>query len=203
MIRIQKANLLGKNKRKQMIKLFVDSYYHYFSFYCSDKNKLYKAFHNCFCFEKFYCALLDNEVIGIGACSDGFCSSIKLNKFRMYCSLGVSLGKSMYKYLRMIFIDKDYAFEIDNECGMLEFITVNEVYRDKKIGYTLTNHIMCDNDYKRYLAKIADNNSSARKILDNIGFEIFDEESATGLEKKNLNINNYLYMICDNPRLRG
>ena len=78
-----------------------------------------------------------------------------------------------------------------------------EEYRNKKIGYTLTNHIMCDHDYRRYLVKIADNNSSAKKILESIGFEIFDEESATGLEKQNLNINNYLYMICDNPRLRG
>ena len=202
MIRILKAQLLGKDKRKQMGKLFVDSYYAYFKHFCTDRKKLYKAFSNSFLFENFYCVLLDNEVVGIGAIGNGLISSIKISKFKLILCLGVSLGKRMYKYLKTIFVDRDYAFEIDSECGMIEFVSIKEEYRNKNIGYTLVNHIMCDNDYKRYLAKVGDNNSSARKIFDNIGFEIFDEESATGLEKNELDINSYLYMICDNPKFR-
>ena len=104
MVRIQKASLLGKDKRKQMSKLFVDAYYNYFSFFCSDKNKLYKVFYSAFCLEQFYCVLLDDEVIGIGSCNNGLVSSIKINKFRMYCLLGFSLGKRLYKYIKTIFI---------------------------------------------------------------------------------------------------
>ena len=55
--------------------------------------------------------------------------------------------------------------------------------------------------HKRYLAKVGDTNSSARKMLDNIGLEIFDEEAATGKEKEDVGVNKYLYMICENPKL--
>ena len=200
MIRIIKANLLKKKQRKEMIKVFVDSYFNYFEFFCNNRSKLYKVFNNCFCLDKFYCALLDNEVISLGACGNGLVSSIKVKKFNMYCYLGLSIGKRLYKFLKTIFIDRDYAFEIDNECGMIEFVAVKEEYRNKKIGYTLINHIMRDNDYKRYLTKIGDNNVIARKTFDTIGFEVFDEESATGIEKKELGINHYLYMISYNPK---
>ena len=202
MIRIVKASLLKRNIQKQMSKIFVDCYYNYFKRFCTDKEKLYKIFKNSFNLNMFYCVLLDDMLIGFSSISDGFVSPIKLNRFKMYYYLGLSLGKRMYKYLKTIFIDRDYAFEIDSECAMLEFISIKEDYRNKKIGYTLVNHVMCDNEYKRYLAKVGDNNISARKILNNIGFELFDEESATGLEKEELGISNYLYMICDNPKFR-
>lgn len=198
MIKIIKANKLDKNIKEVLSKLFVDSFYGYFAF-ISNKEKLYKAFKHIFDLNKFYVVLLGEEVIGMGACCDGV-SSIKFNKSILCMNLGLNKGKRIYDYLKVIFEERDYSFEMDKECGMIEFVAVNEMYRNKKIGYTLINHMMCDNDYKRYLAKVGDNNHSARKVLENIGCEIFDEESATGKEKEELGINNYLYMICENPR---
>lgn len=198
MIRIVRVNKVN-NVSKEMSILFVDAFFDYLKSLCSNKEKLSKAFKNIFDSNKFYAVLLDNELIGIGACSDGS-SSIKFRKSSLYFNLGFSNGKRMYKYLKTIFEDRDYSFEMDEECGMIEFVAIKEDYRNKKIGYTLVNHMMCDNDYKRYLAKVGDTNGSARKMLDNIEFEVFDEENATGKEREEVGVNKYFYMICENPK---
>ena len=198
MIKIVRANRLNKNIKVNLSKLFVDSFYSYFAF-INNKEKLYKAFKHIFNLNNFYVVLLDDEVIGMGACCDGE-SSIKFNKSILCLNLGIKDGKRIYDYLKVIFEERDYAFEMDKECGMIEFIAIEEMYRNKKIGYTLVNHMMCDNEYVRYLAKIGDNNHSARKVFENIGCEVFDEESATSKEKEEIGIDNYLYMICENPK---
>lgn len=196
MIRIVKANKVD-NINREMSVLFVDSFYDYFKSFCSSKEKLYRVCKNIFNLDKFYVALLNNELIGIGACSDGS-SSIKFNKIKLFFNFGLSLGKRLYKYLKTIFIDRDYSFDIDKECGMIEFVVVKENYRRSKVGYTLVNHMMHDNNFKRYLAKVGDNNYSATKMLEKIGFEIFDEETSTSIEKDRIGINKYLYMISEN-----
>jgi GNAT superfamily N-acetyltransferase len=146
--------------------------------------------------------LLDDDLIGMGACCDGS-ASIGFKKGSLYLNLGISKGKKAYNYFKNIFEERDYAFEIDNECGMIEFVAVDESYRNKKVGYTLINHMMCDNKYKRYMAKVGNNNYSARKLLDNIEFEEFDIEQSKIKEKEDVGVDNYFYMICENPKLRS
>jgi len=199
MIKIIKSE---KCYNKDMSVLFVDSFYEYLASFCKNKDKLYKCFKGCFSYDKFYLVISDDEkIIGMGSCGDGK-STIRLNKIKFYLNLGFPLGNRMYKYLKVIFEDRDYSFEMDDKCGMIEFVAIKESYRNKKIGFTLVNHIMYDNEYLRYLTKVGDNNISYRKILDNIGFEVFDEESATIKEKEEIGINNYLYMICENYKLK-
>ena len=101
----------------------------------------------------------------------------------------------MFEYLNNIFVNRDYDFEMDSLCGMIEFMAIKEEYRNKKIGFTLANHIIYDNNYIRYLAKIGDNNHSAKKMFDNIGFEEFHLEEASKKEKGDIGLNNYVYMI--------
>lgn len=201
MIRIVKSKSANKVIKFKMCKLFVDCYYDYFKFLNIDRKKLYKVFFNAFNLNNFYLVLLDNDLIGMGACCDG-ASSIRLNKFKAIFNLGLIKGKRLYRYFNTIFEERDYAFDMDIKCGMIEYVAVCEKYRNSKIGYTLINHIMCDNDYSRYLAKVADNNVPAKNILENIGFEIFDEEKATGLEMEHIGVSNYLYMISENPKNR-
>ena len=127
---------------------------------------------------------------------------ILFRKINFLLQFGIDKGKRIHNYVRSIFEERDYAFEMDEKCGMIEFLNVRNDYRNKRVGFTLSNHIMCDNAYERYLAKVADNNVSAKKMLLNIGFEEFDVESATGKEKEDIGVNNYLYMICENPNLK-
>ena len=148
---------------------------------------------NIFDNDKFYVALLGDEVIAICAVSYGSCP-IKLNKFSMYRYFWYKKGKLFFSYLENIFVKRDYGFEIDKECGMIEFLAVKEEYRNKKIGFTMINHIMHDNKYVRYLAKVGNNNYSALKVFDNVGFEEFDREQA--LINDYEGISEYLYLIC-------
>lgn len=201
MIKITKAINVEKSIRNKMSELFVDSFYDYFHSFNVDRAKLIKSLKNSFCLDKYYLVLLDNELIGFGACGNGS-SCIKFNKFSFYLQFGISKGSRLFKYLKLIFENRDYAFEMDEKCGMIEFLNVRNDYRNKRVGFTLSNHIMCDNAYERYLAKVADNNVSAKKMLLNIGFEEFDVDSATGKEKEDIGVNNYLYMICENPNLK-
>jgi len=192
MIQIVRANKVKKND--EMSKLFIYSFFDMFSSYCNDKNKLIKAFKYIFNKECFYVVLLENEVIGIGAVSDGS-ASVKFSKFRLCRYLGIRTGKNLFNYLDNILIKRDYDFEMDKECGMLEFVTIKEEYRNKNIGFILSNHIMHDNKYVRYLAKIADNNYRAKSLFENIGFEEVDREQASNKEREDIGVNDYLYMI--------
>lgn len=194
MIQIVKANRSKKLVNYDMSKLFVYSFFDLFSSFCNDKEKLSKAFNHIFDLDKFYVVLFDEEIIGIGAVSDGS-SSINFSKFKLCRYLGLKTGKNIFNYLTNIIVERDYDFEMDNECGMIEFIAVKEQYRNKKVGYTLVNHIMHDNKYVRYLAKVADNNYSGKNLFEKIGFEEFHLEEATNKEKADIGVNNYMYMI--------
>lgn len=190
MIRIVRAT---REYLDEVSELFVDSFYDMFESLISDKNKLIKAFKHIFILSKFYVVLLDNEVIGIGAVSDGS-STIKFNKLKLCYYLGLKDGKRIYKYLKTILQEKDYSFEMDSLCGLLEYVAVKYNYRNKGIGYTLINHIIHDNSYVRYIAKVGDTNR-ALKLFERIGFEEFDKQKASEKEKVDLGVSNYLYMI--------
>ena len=198
MIKIVKAKKINVNIKNEMSKLFVDSFFDYFRTFSEDKKKLYRCFKNIFILNKFYVVMLDKELVGMGACGNGVDSTIRFKKSNFIFNLGFSKGKRAYKYFKIIMEERDYAFEVDEECGMIEFVAVKEEYRNKKIGFTLINHMMCDNKYKRYLAKVGDNNYSARKVLENINFEEFDVEQSKIKEKEDVGVENYLYMICAN-----
>ena len=194
MIQIIKASKCSKMVNYEMSKLFVYSFFDLFSSFCNDKVKLSKAFKHIFDMDKFYVVLLDGEVIGIGSVSDGS-STINFSKFKLCRYLGLKTGKNIFNYLTNIIVKRDYDFDMDNECGMVEFIAVKEQYRNKKVGYTLVNHIMCDNKYVRYLAKVPDNNYSGKNLFEKIGFEEFHLEEATNKEKVDTGVDNYIYMI--------
>ena len=194
MIQIVKGKELNKKLRKEMSKLFVCSFFDAFSAFCKDKEKLIKAFYNIFELSCFYSVLLDNEIIGMGAVSDGS-SPIKFSKCRLYKCFGVKQGKSIYSHLNSLFVNRDYDFEMDDLCGMIEFICVKEEYRNRKVGFTLVNHIMHDNKYVRYLAKVGNNNYYARTLFEGIGFEEFHVEEASKYEKENLGLENNIYLI--------
>lgn len=196
MIRIVRASKLNKKQIVEMNKLFVYSFCDYFNSFCVDKEKMTKAFKKSLDKECFYAVLLAEEVIGIGAISDGSCS-LKLNKKRFCSAIGKKVGRVLFDYLNNIWVERDYSFEIDKECALIEFVCVKEMYRNKKVGFTLVNHIMHDNKYVRYLAKVGNNNYSCRTMLENIGFEEFDQEQASIKEKEDMGVDNYMYVICD------
>lgn len=190
MIRIVKATRKHVN---DISTLFVECFYDVFKSFDISKNKFIKAFKHIFDIDKFYVVLLDNEVVAIGAVSDGS-STIKFNKFKLCFYLGLQKGKRIYKYLKTVLEEKDYAFEMDSLCGLLEYIGVKEKYRNKGIGSTLVNHIIHDNNYIRYIAKVGDTNK-ALSLFEKIGFEEFDKQKASEKEKIDLGVNYYLYMI--------
>lgn len=194
MIQVVRANKLNNGIRKDISKLFVSSFYDMFSSFCNDKNKLERAFNHIFDLSLFYVVLLDKEVIGIGACSDGS-SSIHFNKFKLCRYLGFKRGNNMYKYLKSVLEDKNYEFDIDSECGLIEYVAVNTKYLNSNVGYTLVNHIMHDNKYIRYLAKVANNNYRGIGLFEKIGFEEFHITSPSSREMIDLGVTNYIYYI--------
>ena len=85
-------------------------------------------------------------------------------KFKLCFYLGLKKGKRLYKYLKTVLEEKDYAFEMDELCGLIEYLIIRENYRRQGIGFVFINHIMYDNEYVRYIAKVGDNNYKALKI---------------------------------------
>lgn len=193
MIRIVKAR---NSDRENMIDLFIECFKYIFVSFTSDYDRLKKTIKHIFIIKRFYVAKVNDEIVGMVGVSDGS-SCVKFNKFKFIYYYGFSLGLRMYKYLKCLLEEKDYAFEIDEHCGFLEYLCIKENYRNQNIALTLMNHSMLDSKYRRYLVKVANNNYVALKLLDKIGFEVFDEESATSKEKKENGIEKYYYMIIE------
>lgn len=195
MIRIVRA---AKKYVSEISELFVECFYDLFISFNIDKKELVKAFKHIFIIDRFYVVLLDNEVIGISSVSDGT-STIKFSKMKLCYYFGLNKGRRIYRYLKIILEEKDYAFEMDDLCGLIEYVGVKENYRNKGIGSTLINHIIYDNNYIRYIVKVGDTNRAVN-LFERLGFEEFDRQSASTKEKKDLNINDYLYMIGEKNR---
>lgn len=199
MIKIVRANKLS-NKNKLLInKIFIDSFYDYFKSFCDDKSKLYKIFKNVLNIDKYYAVLLDDTAVAIGGIGKGE-STLILKKSKFVLNLGFDKGNRAFKYFNLIFQERDYAFEMDDMCAMIEFIAVDEEYRNKNIGYTLINHIMFDNEYERYMVKVANNNSNAISLVEKAGFEEFDVEKSKVKETEDVGVDHYCFMIRENPK---
>ncbi|SES03237.1 hypothetical protein SAMN04487944_115130 [Gracilibacillus ureilyticus] len=75
-IEIKPAKDLGEISKKKISEIFVDAFGKDLIFFSKDKTKLVRAFQHMFNFDVFYCALIDGEIAGITACTDGKVHSV-------------------------------------------------------------------------------------------------------------------------------
>ncbi len=193
-MKIIRANESGNhtNAAAEISTIFVEGFYQWLHFFSKDKDKLIRAFAHMFQLDTFYTAVIDGELAGITACTDGRQPVVVLKKKVLRKHLGIIMGSITYYVLRREFELKKYPFAIGKEMGMIEFVATSPKYRGQGVASAVISHIIESTPYREYALEVADTNVNAVKLYEKLGFREFMR-----VEQKNSKqsgINHLVYM---------
>lgn len=191
-MKIIKLKDLGIEERRVVSKIFVNGFYQWFKRLSKDKQKLIDTFEHIFNEKVFYVALIDNNIIGIAACSYQNNNSIKLNVKEFQKNLGYIKGFFIYKALSSQFEKAEYPFKIDASIGLIEFVAVDENFRRKGVAKKIIKYIIENENFSKFALEVADTNNSAVELYKSLGFVEFLRKEQK--YSKISGINNLLYM---------
>jgi ribosomal protein S18 acetylase RimI-like enzyme len=171
MIEIKRASKLGENTKKKMSEIFVDGFGKDLTFFSEDKEKLAEALEHMFVVDVFYCALIDGEMAGITACTNGKVSSVYLNKQELRKHLGFYKGT-----LANIFLKPEFEkppMETGDNIASVEFVATASKFRGNGVATAIMNYIFSLPQYDQYVLEVADTNTSAVKLYEKLGYKEF------------------------------
>jgi ribosomal protein S18 acetylase RimI-like enzyme len=171
MIEIKKANELGESSRKQISEIFVEGFGDLHSFFSKDRRKLAIAFEHMFVLDVFYVALVDGEIAGITACTDGKIMPINHSKKELKNHLGFLKGTFAYSVFKREF--QKPPIEVGGKKAWIEFVATSAKYRGKGVATAIMNHIFTLSQYNEYILVVADNNTNALKMYEKLGYKEF------------------------------
>lgn len=172
-MKIVRASELGHETKIKMSEIFVDGFYQWLKFFSKDKDKLTWAFSHMFNQEVFYVAVVDTDIAGIAACTDGKVSSVHLEWKELIKHLGFFMGTISYFILKNEFEKKSYPFDRMEEMGMVEFVATSEKYRGQGVATAIINDIFNTTPYDVYALEVADTNLNAVKLYEKLGYREF------------------------------
>lgn len=191
-MKIIKAIEYKDNPGYKISRIFVDGFYQWLHYFSKDKEKLTLAFSNMFNLDQFYIAIIDNEIAGITACTDGKKKSIKLIKKDIRKHIGFIRGVIAYYVLKKYLENKPYPFPITEEMGSVEFVATAENYRSRGVASSIMKYIFDNTPYERYVLEVADTNTNAVNLYTGLGYtEIMRIKEKN---PKQSGINYYLYL---------
>lgn len=191
-MKIIHASEFGNDTKMKISKIFVDGFFQWLHFFSEDKDKLVKAFSHIFNLEVFYVAVIDGDIAGIAACTDGKVPSVHLESKELKKYLGFFMGTIAYFILKREFVEKKYPFEIEKNMGMVEFVATSTRYRGKGVATAIMNYIFDSNPYDFYALEVADTNINAVKLYEKLGYTEFLRIKHK--HSKQSGINNLVYM---------
>ena len=191
------ASEYGNEAKIKISKIFVDGFYQWLNFFSKDKDKLTKAFSHMFNLEIFYVAVIDGEIAGIAACTDGKAASVHLDRAELRKHLGFFMGTLTFYILKREFEEKGYPFEITNGMGMVEFVATSTKYRGQGVASEIMKYIFNTTPYDVYSLEVADTNTNAVKLYEKLGYSEFLRIKQK--HSKQSGVNNLVYMKCFKP----
>ncbi|MEK7015045.1 GNAT family N-acetyltransferase [Bacillus sp. FSL R9-9410] len=171
MIDIKLASELGEDIREKVSELFVDGFGKNFAFFSKDEQKLAKAFAHIFVLDVFYIAMIEGDIVGMTACTDGKTLSVRLNKHELRKYLGLYKGTLAYIFLKSEF--EKSAMETGEKKASVEFVVTASKYRGNGVATTLMNYIINLPQYDEFILEVADTNESAVQLYGKLGYKEF------------------------------
>lgn len=156
---------------REVAAVFADGYEEYLTFLSKNRERVINAFQKMICPETFYCAAIDEKVVGIVACSNNKYRAINIDKTVLRQSFGYIKGSLTYLFMNEAF-NKTLPYE-DDTC-YIECVATKVDARGKGVSTSLMNYILKETDYKRYILEVTDANEVARHIYKKLGFKEFE-----------------------------
>lgn len=193
-MKVIRACEFNRDIKMEMSRIFVDGFFQWLKFFSKNKDKLTNAFSHMFNLEVFYIAVIDDEVAGIAACTDGKVPSVRLKSKELKKHLGFFMGTITYFILKREFEQKVYPFEITKGMGMVEFVATSTKYRGKGAASAIMKYIFDFTPYEVYALEVADTNTKAVKLYEKLGYSEFLRIKMK--HSKQSGVNNLIYMKC-------
>lgn len=171
MISIVWAKELGEKSRERMSEIFVEGFGEHLSFFSKDQRRLSSSLEHMFNLEQFSVVLVNDEIAGIAACTNGKDLSVKLNKKELRRHLGFYKGSLASYFLGPEF--EKPPIETGEKLASIEFVATAAKYRKAGIATELMNHFIRMPQYDEYILEVADTNINAVKLYEKLGFKEF------------------------------
>ncbi|MEY9141875.1 GNAT family N-acetyltransferase [Mammaliicoccus lentus] len=188
---IVNANKTELDVRKQMAEIFAEGFIQWLGYFSKDKNIIAKAFAHMFILDQFYVAIINEEIAGITACTDGNSYSVRLNKKELRKHLGFFKGS-----MAGIFLKKEFENSYENfpqNTGSIEFVGTASKFRGQGVASQIIEHIIDSTPYNVYVIdEVADTNIPAMRLYEKLGFEEYRRKPMTEKMAKKSGINNIL-----------
>ncbi|WP_246333777.1 GNAT family N-acetyltransferase [Thermoactinomyces mirandus] len=168
---IRRASELGEKARKRMSEIFVYGFGKHLTFFSKDYRKLAAALAHMFVLDVFYVAVVDGEIAGMAACTNGKVSSVKLDPGELRKHLGIYKGTICYLALKSQF--ERPSVETKDSLASVEFVATASKYRGKGVATAILNRILVLPEYHEYLLEVADTNTGAVRLYEKAGFKEF------------------------------
>lgn len=195
---IIRASELGNDAKMKISKIFVDGFFQWLKYFSKDKEKLTKAFSHMFNLEVFYVAVMDGEIAGITACTDGKVPSVHLEGKEFKKHLGFFMGTIAYSMLKREFEEKQYPFKIKKGMCMVEFVATSINFRGQGVATAITNYIFDSTPYDVYVLEVADTNENAVKLYEKLGYTEFTRIKEKHSKQSGVNYLVYMKYLKNN-----
>jgi len=169
---IKPAKDVNGNIQEKISKLYVEAFGKDMDAISKSPEKLVKAFTHMFVVDDFYVCIIDDEVVGMVACTNKETYSIKHDKKYLIKELGLIKGLVANMILKKIFTKpRKYSIEIEGKTGSIENVVTNSKYQKKGIATSIMEYIFALNMYEKYILEVSDTNENAIKLYKKLGFK--------------------------------
>ncbi len=194
---IKRASEIGESARKKISDIFVGGFIQWLQYFSKDAEKLSRAFAHMFVLDAFYVAVIDGEIAGIAACTDGKTPPVRLLASELRRHLGLIRGSIAGTVLKSELENHPYPFELEAGTGSVEFVATGEGHRGKGVASAIITHIIGNTGYSAYVLEVADTNTPAVRLYEKLGFREFLRVAHK--HSKQSGINHLVYMKYMKP----
>ena len=191
-MQIIRASELGESARKNISDIFVAGFMQWLKYFSKDAEKLSRAFAHMFVLDVFYVALIDGDIAGIAACTDGKTPPIHIRASEFRRHIGLIRGSIAASVLKKELENHPYPFPVEPGTGSVEFVATGTNHRGKGVASGIIRHILSNEPCRNFILEVADTNVNAVRVYEKLGFTEFFRVAHK--HSKQSGVNHLVYM---------
>jgi ribosomal protein S18 acetylase RimI-like enzyme len=145
-----------------------------------------------FVLDVFYVALIDGEVVGIAACTDGSRPSVEPVAAELRSHLGLLKGTIAHRVFVHEF--QKPPIETGERTASVEFVATRSAFHRQGVATALVEHILSLPQFDDYVLEVANTNDGALHLYEKAGFEEFKRIQEPRRRARSSGIDALVYM---------
>ncbi|QQK80157.1 N-acetyltransferase [Salicibibacter cibi] len=172
-ISVRPMRELKHDVSREVAAVFVDGYEKDLAFLSNNREKLVEAFQKMISPDVFFIATLEDEIVGILACSNNKNRALTIDKTILRNSFGYVKGSMAYHFMKDEF-NKKLSYQ--DETGYIECVATTVKARSKGVSTALMRYVLANENYYRYILEVVDTNEVAYRLYKKLGFTEFERK---------------------------